>query len=307
MVKPLVDLQDFKPEFEASFSHLDQKDSVAKPILLYQKPLITGQFDQELHPVIYPSGLIMLNPRWTADTYNIFYSKYYDSLYDLAIKPDYGKEGIIKNMHEVWKRVESNMNLKESAIKSVLDAGCGPGYGLEYLKELMPQIELYGIEASPDARDVLEMNVGATIIDSDIDGDWYLNNTKAFDVIILRHVVEHMLTPVKSLSNLRKTLSDEGFIYIAVPDMMRPRTILRDYDDWWEYWFRSVHAYYYCKETLFATLNLAGLEPIFFGEENEEVWCIAKAMDVHNPNNHSLSEVDVYDKQMKVLNTFLPK
>ena len=95
-------------------------------------------------------------------------------------------------------------------------------------------------------------------------------------------------------------------MYIAVPDMMHPRTILRDYTDWWEYWFRSVHAYYYCKETLFATLLMAGLEPISFEEENEEVWCIVKGVDSENYNNRIIEEVNVFDQQMEVLGAHLP-
>jgi SAM-dependent methyltransferase len=187
-----------------------------------------------------------------------------------------------------------------------LDAGCGPGYGLEYLKSLMPDVTLFGIEASPDARYVLEKNVGATILDSDLDGDWHINSEGQFDVIILRHVVEHILDPVKTLSNLKKTLSAEGFMYIAVPDMMHPRTILRDYTDWWEYWFRNVHAYYYCKETLFGTLFMAGLEAISFKEENEEVWCIVKEIDYRKHNKANVEEVDVYEQQIEVLGVHLP-
>ena len=306
MTQYKANLENFEPKFENAYSHLDVRDAIANPILLHQKPLVIGQFGQQLHPVIYPSGLVMLNPRWTTDTYNLFYTKYYDELYDLALKPDYGKDGIVRNMQEVWNRVTNKVNLENLSITSILDAGCGPGDGLEYLKSLMPDITLFGIEASPYARYVLEKNVGATILDSDIDGHWHINSEGQFDVIILRHVVEHMLDPVKSLSNLKKTLSPEGFMYIAVPDMMHPRTILRDYTDWWEYWFRTVHAYYYCKETLFATLFMAGLEPISFEEENEEVWCIVKGVYSENYNNDNIEQVNVFDQQMEVIGKLLP-
>jgi SAM-dependent methyltransferase len=305
MTKPVVNLEGFKPKFERACSHLDSVDAIAKPLLLYKAPFERGQFGQEIYPVIYPSGLVMLNPRWTAKTFKLFYSKYYDELYNLALKSDYGKAGIVRNMQEVWSRITKKLNLEKLTMNSVLDAGCGPGYGLGYLKSLIPDINIFGIEASPDARYILENDVGATIIDSDIDGDWHGKHKDHFDMIILRHVVEHMLDPVKSLSNLRKTLSPQGYMYIAVPDMMHPRTVLRDYTDWWEYWFRAVHPYYYGKETLFATLSLAGLKPVFFEEENEEVWCIVKAINSENYNNENSSE-DVFVKQMDVLNTLLP-
>ena len=146
MAKPKVNLQGFEPEFETASSHLDPENAIPTPLLLQKKPLVVGQFGQELHPAIYPSGLVMLNPRWTSGTYNLFYTKYYDELYDLALKSDYGKSGIVRNMQEVWSRVSKKLDLKDLSIKSVLDAGCGPGYGLEYLKKLMPSIDIYGIE-----------------------------------------------------------------------------------------------------------------------------------------------------------------
>lgn len=305
MKESLKDIKDFDPIFEKVCSHLDPTDTVPNPILLNKKPLTVGQFGQEIHPVIYPSGLVMLNPRWTADTYNQFYSKHYDEFYDLALKPDYGKSGIVRNMEEVWGRVTGNLNLTEHPVVKLLDAGCGPGYGLEFIKSVNPSIEIFGIEASIDARDILENRVGATVIDSDLDGDWHNQYQGEMDLIILRHVVEHMLDPIKSLSNLRRALSPTGFIYVAVPDMLNPRLVLRDYDDWWEYWFRAVHPYYYSKETLFATLAMAGLEPVYFGQENEEIWTIVKPTSSTPQSNYKTGGA-LYAEQIKVLETTLP-
>lgn len=305
MTESLKNIEGFSPEFENVKSHLDSVDAIPNPVLLNNKPIQIGQYGQELYPVIYPSGLVMLNPRWTAETYNAFYSKHYDEFYDLAIKPDYGKEGIVRNMKEVWDRVIGNCDMEQQSIKNVLDAGSGPGYGLEYIKNFDSQIEIFGIEASIEAREILQDEVGATVVDSDIDGDWSKEYQGKMDLIILRHVVEHMLDPIASLHNLRNTLSQDGYLYIAVPDMMNPRVVLRDYDDWWEYWFRSVHPYYYCKETLFTTLAMAGLEPRYFGEENEEVWCLAQAIEGKDSKYTNLDN-DLYSKQMDVLEKFLP-
>lgn len=106
-----------------------------------------------------------------------------------------------------------------------------------------------------------------------------------------------MLNPVESLKKIKTVLTENGLIYFATPDMMHPRTVLRDYDNWWEYWFRAVHPYYYCKDTLCKTLELGGLYPYAHGEENEEVWCLAtlnKTVDFRWKS--------VYQKQMEILN-----
>ncbi|MHA2219829.1 MAG: hypothetical protein ACXACY_28365, partial [Candidatus Hodarchaeales archaeon] len=82
-----------------------------------------------------------------------------------------------------------------------------------------------------------------------------------------------------------------------------PRTKLRDYLNWWEYWFRAVHPYYYSKETLFRTLELANIYPNVFGEENEEVWCLAGK----NKKNRIDYDLDsLFERQVKILNKYLP-
>jgi SAM-dependent methyltransferase len=249
---------------------------MGEPLRLHGQPLVTGQFGYEIHPVLCGCGLVYLNPRWTAATYTDFYTRQYDDLYRLETKPDYGIAGVRKNMVEVWERIRPHLP-DPNGIRNVLDAGCGSGHGLAYLGEQLPGVRLCGIEASPECCRSLVEEVGAELLDSDIDGPWGGKNQGRFDLIVMRHVVEHFLTPVETLQRLRSTLAPGGCIYIAVPDMMHPRTVLRDYDKWWEYWFRAVHPYYYCRETLFATLALAGLKPVAWGEEKEEVWCLATA------------------------------
>lgn len=268
----------FTPEWEAVTCHLcGSAAGQFEPVHLHGEPLTIGQFGYEVHPVLCACGLVYLNPRWTGACYAEFYAKHYDSLYRLETKPDYGTEGVRNHMRQVWERIKPVFSARPTPA-TVLDAGCGSGYGLQYLQEELPDIEVFGIEASPECRRILQDEVGATLLDSDIDGPWLSDHQGRFDLIIMRHVAEHFLTPVDTLKRLRNALAAEGgLMYIAVPDMMHPRTVLRDYDKWWEYWFRAVHPYYYCRQTLFATLEKAGLRPLVWGEDNEEVWCLADA------------------------------
>lgn len=270
------------------------------PIHLRGTPLTIGQFGYEIHPVLCRCGLVFLNPRWSGPTYAKFYTGQYDDLYRLETKPDYGIEGVRRNMAEVWARVTTNLP-SARRIKTILDAGCGSGYGLQYLKEQVPQAVICGIEASLECCRTLQEEVGAELLDKDLEGAWLAKNQGRFDLIVTRHVVEHFLTPVSMLEQLRSTLAPGGSIYIAVPDMMHPRTVLRDYDKWWEYWFRAVHPYYYCRETLFATLSLAGLIPLAWGEEKEEVWCLAAAGE----QSFKLSS-NLQARQLQLLRQLLP-
>jgi SAM-dependent methyltransferase len=166
----------------------------------------------------------------------------------------------------------------------------------------MPGSKIFGIESSSDCCKTLQSKkIGAELVTRDFDSKWDERYNNKFDLIILRHVIEHMLNPVETLKKIKRTLSKDGFVYFATPDMMHPRTNLRDYDEWWQYWFRAVHPYYYSKETLFKTFQLADIFPYKFGDkENEEVWCLAKK----NPTI-SFEFESVYDKQKKVLDKLL--
>lgn len=290
--------KEFSPRWEEVNCHLCGGQGRIAPILLHGKPLVQGQFGYEIHPVICECGLVFLNPRWTKETYAKFYEYYYDSLYRLELKPDYGIAGVKRNMAEIWERIRGDVG---DGVRNVLDIGCGSGHGLSYLREQMPNIAIFGVEASPYCQRILTEEVGAVLLGEDLEGQWLSENRGKFDLIIMRHVVEHLLNPVEELKKIRMLLAPGGAIYIAVPDMMHPRTVLRDYEYWWEYYFRAVHPYYYCRETLFKTLKMAGLYPKKWDEVNEEVWCLVNTEEVA-----MVFEGDLYARQMAILRHYLP-
>jgi SAM-dependent methyltransferase len=279
--------------------HICDSKLPPQPIKSKGTPLTDGQFGYAAHPVICGCGFVFLNPRWSKEDYTVFYENYYDDLYRLEIKPDYGISGVIKNMKMIWDRIKGHV---KGRVDNILDVGCGCGYGLKFLKDQIPNASLYGIESSPECCKTLQdKEIGATLVTTDFDSAWTKEYENKMDLIILRHVIEHMLDPVESLKKLKTVLTENGLIYFATPDMMHPRTILRDYDNWWEYWFRAVHPYYYSKDTLFKTLEMGGLFPYAYGEEYEEVWCLAtlnKTVD--------FKWKSVYQEQMEILNKYLP-
>lgn len=281
--------------------HICNKQN-SHPILLRNKPLVEGQFGYAIHPVICQGcGLIFLNPRWSKEDYNFFYIHYYDKLYRLETKPDYGTSAVLANMQEIWSRIKNHLSV--SGKMNILDVGCAYGYGLKYLKEQIPNSMLFGIESSPDGIKIMQTReVGATLISKDFDSDWENEYENQMDLIILRHVFEHVLNPIESLCKLRKALKPNGLAYFAVPDMVNIRTTLRDYNYWWEYIFRSVHTYYYSKNTFIKTLELGGLFPIVLEEEKEEIWCLASKNKIH-----PFYFKNTYYHQKEILDSLFPK
>eukprot|EP01156_Anaeramoeba_ignava_P008285 Anaeramoba_ignava/a357719_8.p1 GENE.a357719_8~~a357719_8.p1 ORF type:complete len:292 (+),score=45.88 a357719_8:451-1326(+) len=264
------------------------------PVKKGGEQFVAGQYGYAVFPVICEKcGLVMLNPRWSKKDYDIFYKYYYDNLYRLDLKKDYGTEGVIKNMEIIYNRIKSV--IKNEKI-NILDAGAGSGVGFNFLKDKLNKVKFYAIESSDESINSLKKN-GALVIADDLDSDWDKEYSSSFDLIILRHVIEHFMNPIENLEKIARSLKKDGILYLATPDMKNPRVILRDYDSWFEYWFRAVHTYYFSNETLIATMAKAGLKPILIKNENEEIWCAAQKCEPYDSYYENEAE-----KIIKIIN-----
>lgn len=263
-------------------------------------PLVEGQFGYVVYPVICKNcGLVFLGKRWTKEFYSIFYKYYYDDLYRLEIKPDYGIEAVINNMKEIYERILPFVFSNEYPL-NILDLGASSGHGLKYLGDQLTNSKLFAIESSPECCEILtSREIGAELISNDFDLPWEDEYENSMNIIIMRHVFEHVLDPLTTLRKIRKSLANDGILYISVPDIINIRTDLRDYDNWWEYIFRSVHTYYYSKSTFIQTLKMAKLYPLKIVEENDEIWAVISKNELNE-----FQFVNQYDYQLKTLNNF---
>ena len=217
--------------------------------------LTVGQFGFAVSPVECDCGLVFLNPRWSKHNYDHFYANHYTSFYNVS--PQQMQDNtkvIIQRLHSI------NPN-------SILELGCNNGEGLLEMKKKFPNAVLHGIEMSKKCIQSCN-DKGVNIIANDFLESW---NGK-YDLIIARHVLEHTLDPIKFLENIKISLNENGIAYIAVPDQDNPRTELRDYTDYKQYWYRVVHTYYFNKQTLFRLLQKVGLTAIHWGQENNELY-----------------------------------
>ncbi|MGB9715902.1 MAG: class I SAM-dependent methyltransferase [Thermodesulfovibrionales bacterium] len=99
---------------------------------------------------------------------------------------------------------------------NVLDIGCGAGELLLRLKEL--GCNAYGIDidemTSKYLREVMNLNV----ITCDIENGTSFQSD-FFDVVIMRHSLEHVYNPQKVLNEIRRTLKPSGLLLIGVPNI----------------------------------------------------------------------------------------
>ena len=137
---------------------------------------------------------------------------------------------------------------------------------------------MFAIEPSEESQKNLTDN-GIKVISNDANSDWEKGSEGKYSLIILRHVLEHFLNPLEVLKKMHRSLSEDGLLYIAVPNNLLPTKNLESK------WFRVVHTYYFNKYSLKNILHKSGLETIVMQEGDElnqhELFTIVKKSNVN--------------------------
>jgi len=243
-----------------------------------------GMFDIPVNlSICKKCGFIYLNPRWRTKYYHFFYKKLYD-LYFVRTA-DCTKERTRYQM--IYDRTKKIIAFTEGDKINILDIGAGLGNGLIALGSKYKTNNLFAIESSEKGLDNFKKN-NITKISEDIDSDW--EDTKyRFNLVIMRHVLEHLLRPEKTLFKIHKTLSDTGYLYVAVPNLDCSESLItKDF-------FRIVHTLYFTKISLRFILRNNGFSIIKIKTEtNGEIYAICKKTKIarKNPdfNNYSTSK-----------------
>ena len=97
----------------------------------------------------------------------------------------------------------------------------GAGYGIFVGMSVKKGFKTYAFDLSSDKNDFMD-NMGVTIIN---DLGKFKNK---FNVIWVNQVFEHVSNPVSIVKQLKETLTDDGLIYIAVPDCSNLKKVLAE-------------------------------------------------------------------------------
>jgi len=111
----------------------------------------------------------------------------------------------IFNLYKINKNIFKHLTPEQSTI---LDYGTGDGYLPNYFFKFFAEVSASDIRLDRPPF----LNAGI---------NYYHNNKlnkKKFDVIVLRHVLEHVEDPIDCIEKLSNNLNDDGFFYIEVPN-----------------------------------------------------------------------------------------
>ncbi|RJP85539.1 MAG: methyltransferase domain-containing protein [Desulfobacteraceae bacterium] len=174
-------------------------------------------------------------------------SKYYRNFSNYENPQRDGKES--EQMLAKWRRTYAlvEKHFPENYHGSVLEIGCATAAGLSIFKS--NGWDVMGIEPSEKAvnfaHDLYEIEVINGIFDCKLFVD-----KDPFDIIILSHVMEHLLSPNLILNDIRSLLGDGGLVYIEVPNLLRPFVPMG--------YFTIEHLNYFSPTTLSSLMKING-------------------------------------------------
>ena len=205
-------------------------------------------------------SLVKLSPRWSASKYQKFYTTHYDQFYR-------NPEKSIEDLFQEDLATKGQI-LKERLLDvpfpdkiKLLDVGAGTGFAFLTLPESV-KVESFAIETSDKCLPYLKSN-GVSIQGTNFSD----NFGQGYDFVVARHVLEHVLDPIRFLKDIRLSLKDTGYAYIAVPNAFYFNR------DKAHSFFRHIHTYYFNHKTLQLICEAAGLYPFKYGH-NGDIWAI---------------------------------
>ena len=223
-----------------------------------------------------------------------FQASAYKDIYDkiaLDVYNDYHVNSIFPFPERSRKNItalellNNNISLKENA--SILEIGSNRGDLLFLIKEAYPKVNVLGVEP--------------TMFTDDLQIPTICENFRAslfsnkFDIIIIKHVLEHIKYPLLFLRELKALLKDDGHLYIEVPDL---QTSLENcLDD-----FIPDHVSYFDEYSLSTIVNKAGLS-VEMLQKNNFLHLIASNQENQNYDllRNNLKMIDIVQSNFELL------
>lgn len=224
-------------------------------------------------------GLVFINPRPEKTEIGKYYPDNYRTRKTLNAESlkkrikKYENRFIALRINNPWY-----MDIPPGA--NVLDIGCGSGELLMKLNEL--GCNAYGIDVDEITSKYLceEMKFNVTTCDID-DGSSFEEDF--FDVVIMRHSLEHVHDPVKVMREVRRIIKTNGELIIGVPNI--GSIIAKLTGEYWADLDIPRHLFHFNPQTISALLINSGfsVEKIFhefkvMNRSNIKRWISAKSL-----------------------------
>ena len=205
----------------------------------------------------------------------LFGKEEYQTINDLFFSGKYLKNGM-QNPINLNKRDKLDTWLSpylQPGLK-VLDVGSGEGWALDFFRN--KNCRYHAIEAIPHLADQVNAE-GGTVIGKSLFQD-FPDHSGTFDVVLCRHVLEHLPDPRGALLRIRLLLRESGVLCLAVPNLLGAQGTL----GLRTHYFRPVHLSYFCETNLLRLVLQASFE-VLKKDAAGEIFMILKSATAPPP------------------------
>ena len=247
----------------------------------------------------------------TFDANETVFARHYqnDGKYEMAIS--YGAGGSNDSDLHRWEKITFFIEqfIKDKDV-SIIDIGAGKGGLLNFLRDRGYK-KLIGVDSSGNCVNHINHNHKIKAICADFNN---LHLSEKYDVVILAQTLEHMYFCNDCLANIRNIMTDDGFLYLEVPDASR----YIDFKHLPFYYFDHEHINHFQKMSLENLLYINGFKIIFcdqfeienvpgfitphlvaIAKKTDEIYnCITARNDDTTVKNY-IKESNIQDKQLR--------
>ncbi|UTG92336.1 class I SAM-dependent methyltransferase [Geobacter sulfurreducens] len=145
--------------------------------------------------------------------------------------------------------------------RCIVDVGCSKGGFLAFLRQ-KGQSQVLGVELDPICASYARSNHGLDVLDGSANAI-PLPDGKA-DILIYSHVLEHLDDPSRALAETRRVLTNDGIVFIEVPDALHyAEAKLFDFFHWFG---MREHINHFDSAHLSMLMNRAGFDTLATSE-----------------------------------------
>ena len=134
---------------------------------------------------------------------------------------------------------------------NLLEIGAGEGLALEFFEQ--KDFKVFGIEPSPKNVILINKKLKKGKCSIGFAEDSSIFNTK-FDIIIMSHILEHTINCRDTILNLSKSLSNDGILFIEVPNCENEKLVKQS--------IKEPHVYHFTKKSLYNLVISLGYQVI---------------------------------------------
>lgn len=156
------------------------------------------------------------------------------------------------------KRDARKFSKHSASPRSMLDYGCGNGEFCRALAALYPAAQVIGTDYHDSAPSML------TRPTSYLPYSELSNHQGRFDLVVVRHVLEHTYDPVESLASMRTLLAPGGSLAIEVPCLEAGARYL--FGKHWDGYYVPYHPVHFSRQSLSLAVESAGFTVIEHGK-----------------------------------------